>query len=114
MKAWADAIASPEASKITIPGGTWTLSQARLHGPNKAPLELEVVGTVKAYPDPSKMPNKQGEWITINYVDGFTLSGGGVFDGQGQQAWTMNDCHKNQNCVKLPIVSRSSINQCIN
>lgn len=105
MKAWADAIAiaSPEGSKITIPPGQWMLSQARLHGPNKSPIELEVQGTVKAFPDPLKMPNKQGEWITVNYVDHFTLSGGGVFDGQGQQAWKMNDCHKNKNCIKLPI-----------
>ncbi|KAL8473932.1 hypothetical protein ACS0TY_030692 [Phlomoides rotata] len=103
MKAWANAIAAPEASKITIPAGTWTLSQARLAGPNKSPIELEVLGTVNAYPDPLKMPNRQNEWITIIYVDHFTLSGGGVFDGQGAQAWKMNDCHKNQNCMKLPI-----------
>ncbi|KAI3457748.1 hypothetical protein Pfo_014411 [Paulownia fortunei] len=103
LNAWTEACESTNASKVVIPRGTWTLSQARLHGPNNAPLELEVQGTVQAYSDINKLPNKKWEWVTINYVNYFTLSGGGVFDGQGQEAWKRNDCHVNQNCVKLPI-----------
>ncbi|KAK4384315.1 Polygalacturonase [Sesamum angolense] len=79
-----------------------SVSQVKLTG-NKAPLELQVQGTVQANPNPSQLPNKEGEWITINYVNYFTLSGGGVFDGQGQEAWKQNDCHKNRNCAKLPM-----------
>ncbi|KAL0289652.1 UNVERIFIED_CONTAM: Polygalacturonase [Sesamum calycinum] len=81
---------------------TWSLSQVKLIG-NKAPLELQVQGTVQANPKTGQLPNKDGEWITINYVNYFTLSGGGVFDGQGQEAWKQNDCHKNRNCAKLPM-----------
>ncbi|KAL3627540.1 hypothetical protein CASFOL_028903 [Castilleja foliolosa] len=102
-KAWTEACASPTASKIVIPTGTWILSQAKLAGPSKAPIELEVQGTLQAYADPQKLPNKEWEWITINYVEYLTISGGGVFDGQGQQAWKQNDCHVNQKCAKLPI-----------
>ncbi|KAL7086431.1 hypothetical protein ACP275_13G002200 [Erythranthe tilingii] len=100
---WKEACQATNASKIVIPKGRWFLSQARLHGPNKSPLELEVRGTVEADPDINKLPNKNWEWITINYVNFFTLSGGGVFDGKGHDAWKRNDCHKNKNCVKLPI-----------
>ncbi|KAL6529751.1 hypothetical protein OROGR_015374 [Orobanche gracilis] len=101
--AWKEACASENSSKIVIAPGTWILSQAKLLGPNKAPLELQVMGTVQAYADPQKLPNKDSEWVTINYVNYFTLSGGGVFDGQGHQAWKQNDCNKNKNCAKLPI-----------
>lgn len=104
MKAWKEAIASPTPTKILVPAGDWTLSQAHMAGPNKAPIHLELKGTLKAYPDPNKLPVKTKEWVTINYVNFLTISGGGVFDGQGQQAWKMNDCNKNKNCAKLPIV----------
>ncbi|KAL0381337.1 UNVERIFIED_CONTAM: Polygalacturonase [Sesamum angustifolium] len=100
--AWKEASNSTTPSIIVIPRGTWSLSQVKLTG-NKAPLELQVQGTVQANPNPSQLPNKEGEWITINYVNYFTLSGGGVFDGQGQEAWKQNDCHKNRNCAKLPM-----------
>ncbi|CAA0834673.1 Pectin lyase-like superfamily protein [Striga hermonthica] len=66
LAAWKEASSSENASKIVIPPGTWILSQVRLTE-NKAPLELEIQGTVQAYADPQKLPNKQGEWITINY-----------------------------------------------
>ncbi|KAL0423769.1 UNVERIFIED_CONTAM: Polygalacturonase [Sesamum radiatum] len=102
MDAWKEASNSTSPSIILIPRGTWSLSQVKLIG-NKAPLELQVQGTVQANPNPSQLPNKEGEWITINYVNYFTLSGGGVFDGQGQEAWKQNDCHKNRNCAKLPM-----------
>ncbi|XP_073035032.1 polygalacturonase-like [Primulina eburnea] len=103
LAAWKEACASPTPSTVWIPKGTWSLKQAKLVGPNKASIELKVEGVLKAPLDPSQMPNKQGEWVTINYLDNFTLSGGGVFDGQGHEAWKRNDCHKNQNCVKLPL-----------
>lgn len=54
-------------------------------------------------PDLESMPDKLAPWITINYVNLFTLSGG-IYDGQGQQAWALNDCHLNKDCVDLPIV----------
>ncbi|XP_047945095.1 polygalacturonase-like [Salvia hispanica] len=101
--AWKEAIASPEPAKITIGPGEWILKQAHLFGPSQSPLELEVKGTVKALSDPTQLPNKEWEWITINYMNYFTLSGGGVFDGMGEQAWKTNDCNVNKNCAKLPI-----------
>ncbi|XP_073147218.1 polygalacturonase-like [Henckelia pumila] len=103
LAAWKEATASPIPSRVWIPRGTWSLKQAKLVGPNKAPIELRVDGILKAPLDPTQMPNKQWEWVTINYLDNFTLSGEGVFDGQGHESWKRNDCHTNKNCVKLPM-----------
>ncbi|KAK4437507.1 Polygalacturonase [Sesamum alatum] len=114
LDAWKEACNSTTPSKIFIPPGTWSLSQVKLLGTNKAPIELQIQGTLQASPDPSKLPNKEGEWITINYVNFLTISGGGVLDGQGQEAWKLNDCHKNKNCAKLPInLSLNFINNSI-
>ncbi|XP_073064785.1 polygalacturonase-like [Primulina eburnea] len=103
LSAWKEACASTSPSTVVIPKGTWQLTQVKLLGPNKSPIELQVQGDLKAPLDPNQMPDKQGEWFTINYVNYLTISGGGVFDGQGQEAWKRNDCGKNQKCVKLPL-----------
>ncbi|KAL4373013.1 hypothetical protein AHAS_Ahas05G0039300 [Arachis hypogaea] len=43
------------------------------------------------------------QWVKVQYVDYFTLSGNGVFDGQGAIAWQQNDCGTNVNCARTPI-----------
>ncbi|KAL0282007.1 UNVERIFIED_CONTAM: Polygalacturonase [Sesamum angustifolium] len=50
MDAWKEASNSTSPSIIVIPRGTWSLSQVKLIG-NKAPLELQVQGTVQANPN---------------------------------------------------------------
>jgi len=60
-----------------------------------------VEGTLKA--PVGSLPISGENWITINYVNNLEVSGGGVFDGQGQQAWKKNDCHKNTKCEQLPL-----------
>lgn len=104
MCAWKEAINSTTPSIVFIPPGQWCLSQITMCGPSLAPIELIVQGTLQASPDPQQLPKKDCEWVTINYICNLTISGGGVFDGQGQQAWKQNDCHKNKNCAKLPMV----------
>ncbi|XVF20716.1 hypothetical protein REPUB_Repub12eG0027100 [Reevesia pubescens] len=54
-------------------------------GPCKGPIELQVQGTVKAPADPSAF--KKPDWVVFNKVEQFTMSGGGVFDGQGATIW---------------------------
>ncbi|KAL3520669.1 hypothetical protein ACH5RR_018818 [Cinchona calisaya] len=98
--AWKKACDSPTPSKIIVPKGTFGLGKVTLEGPCKAPIELQVQGTLKAPQNPSLI--KVGEWVTILYLDHFTLSGGGTFDGQGAIAWTQNDCSKTSECNKLP------------
>lgn len=99
---WKEAIALTAPSKILIPEGTWKVSQLILAGQNKAPIEIELKGTLQADPKIGSLPDNTREWITINYVTNLTISGGGVFDGQGAAAWKANDCHKNQKCAKIP------------
>lgn len=106
LSAWKEAIASPTPCKIVIPPGTWSLTQVKLSGPNISPIELVVQGTVQASPDVHALPDKEGEWIMIIYVCNLIISGGGVFDGQGQEAWKQNDCHSTKKtCSILPMVS---------
>ncbi|MFQ6621099.1 hypothetical protein Gotur_003141 [Gossypium turneri] len=56
-----------------------------LDGPCKAPIEIQVEGTVKAPADPGAF--KDPKWIAFNRIENFKLSGGGLFDGQGTTAY---------------------------
>lgn len=86
-----------------IPKGIYFLSTATLDGPCKAPIELQVQGTVKAPADPGAF--KEPKWIAFNRIENFKLSGGGVFDGQGTTAYKREGCKGHDYCGSLPIVS---------
>ncbi|XVF20737.1 hypothetical protein REPUB_Repub12eG0028700 [Reevesia pubescens] len=60
-----------------------------------------VQGTVKAPADPSAF--KKPDWVVFKKVEQFTMSGGGVFDGQGAAVWGKG-CSKSKYCATLPIV----------
>ena len=98
--AWNDACASLRPSAVVIPKGTFKVREGEFKGPCKSPVEVRVRGTLQA----PKHPHGDS-WITFAYVDRMTLSGGGVFDGQGKAGWEKNDCHKHISCARLPIVS---------
>ncbi|KAK3221033.1 hypothetical protein Dsin_015003 [Dipteronia sinensis] len=97
--AFKEACASATTSKVLIPKGTFQLRQLCLKGPCKAAVEIEVQGTVIAQTDSNKMKT-DGSWVSFKYMDRFTLSGGGTFDGQGPKAW--GTCGKKY-CKQLPI-----------
>ncbi|KAL4341806.1 hypothetical protein GQ457_08G032770 [Hibiscus cannabinus] len=99
--AWKEACASATTSSIVIPKGVYFLSQATLEGPCKAPIELQVQGTIKAPTDPKAF--KEPKWIEFNKVENFKMSGGGVFDGQGTRAYKREGCDKKDFCSALPI-----------
>ncbi|KAL1182947.1 hypothetical protein V6Z11_A02G148000 [Gossypium hirsutum] len=96
-----EACASTSPSKIVIPKGIYFLSTATLDGPCKAPIELQVQGTVKAPADPGAF--KEPKWIAFNRIENFKLSGGGVFDGQGTTAYKREGCKGHDYCGSLPI-----------
>nr|POF03197.1 exopolygalacturonase [Quercus suber] len=62
----------------------------------------KVVISVGAPSDVASFNGKDG-WVVFERIDGLTMSGGGVFDGKGQQAWQKNECQKDKNCNVLPI-----------
>ncbi|KAM5580457.1 hypothetical protein ABKV19_009949 [Rosa sericea] len=89
-KAWKDACASASPSKVIVPKGTFKVKEASFKGPCKAPIEVQVQGTLQAPEDASQL-SKQDTWIEFLYLNDFTLSGGGTFDGQGQKTWKAID-----------------------
>ncbi|KAF7807732.1 polygalacturonase-like [Senna tora] len=68
-----------------IPTSTYKLGQVDLRGPCKAPIEVEVDGIILAPTNPEKLDGN-AQWVKFGYINFFTLSGGGTFDGQGQSA----------------------------
>ncbi|TYI40266.1 hypothetical protein ES332_A02G150200v1 [Gossypium tomentosum] len=101
LDAWKEACASTSPSKIVIPKGIYFLSTDTLDGPCKAPIELQVQGTVKVPADPGAF--KKPKWISFNRIENLKLSGGGVFDGQGTTAYKMEGCKGHDYCGSLPI-----------
>ncbi|XP_027925488.1 polygalacturonase-like [Vigna unguiculata] len=99
ISAWTQACASTSAVKIVIPKGTYQMTHVKLKGPCKAPIELYVDGTIKAPVKPQDVGGD--EILRIDYVNALTISGNGVFDGQGAYAWKQNDCSKSFNCKLL-------------
>ena len=91
-----------------IPNGTYKLKQVDLRGPCKAPIEVQVDGTIEAPADPTQLDGN-AQWVRFEYLNLFTLSGTGTFDGLGEAAWKQNDCGKNKNCKKLSMVNNMSI-----
>ncbi|KAF5741381.1 exopolygalacturonase-like [Tripterygium wilfordii] len=102
QKAWTEACASATPSKLVIPKGDFNVAQLKLEGPCKAPIEIQLQGTLKAPVSMGNLQNTDG-WISISQVEGFTMNGGGVIDGQGAEAWKKNDCDKNPKCSGLPM-----------
>ncbi|CAL2225311.1 unnamed protein product [Prunus armeniaca] len=96
-KAWNDACASPSASIVVVPSGTYKLREASFKGPCKAPIEIQVQGILQAPTDGSKL-TKKDTWVGFEHINMLSLSGGGTFDGQGALSWSKNDCNKNKNC----------------
>ena len=86
-----------------IPDGTYALGQITIGGSYKAPINFNVQGTVKSSMDTSRFKAEAG-WIAFQQIDQFTLSGGGVFDGQGKTVWGRK-CPHYAYCKQLPIVS---------
>uniref|UniRef100_A0A7N0TEJ0 Exopolygalacturonase-like n=1 Tax=Kalanchoe fedtschenkoi TaxID=63787 RepID=A0A7N0TEJ0_KALFE len=99
--AWKEACASATPGKIVVPKGKFILGMIKFEGPCKAPIELNVLGTLQAPSDLAAFKGADG-WVVFGRIDHFTMSGDGVFDGQGHVAWEKNDCHKNTKCSGLP------------
>ncbi|XP_075663862.1 exopolygalacturonase-like [Castanea sativa] len=99
-KAWKAACAVA-GSKVVISAGVYKLGLVTLLGPCKGAIEFNLQGTLQAPLDVASFNGKDA-WVVFQHIDGLTVSGGGVFDGKGQQAWQKNTCNKDKNCNVLP------------
>jgi len=104
LRAFTTACQSPTPRKVVIPKGQFKLGEIMMSGPCKSPVEITLLGTVLA--DGNSIHGKE-KWVVFQRMDGFRLNGGGTFDGEGNAAWRVNNCHKTFECKKLPIVSFS-------
>ncbi|KAK5834400.1 hypothetical protein PVK06_018278 [Gossypium arboreum] len=95
------ACASVTPSTVVIPKGTYLLSKVNLEGPCKAPIEINVQGTIQAPADPSAF--KDPNWVRFYSVENFKMFGRGIFDGQGSIAYEKNTCENREFRSKLPV-----------
>ncbi|TXG55627.1 hypothetical protein EZV62_020883 [Acer yangbiense] len=95
--AYKEACASTTPSKVVVPKGTYNLSPVNFEGPCKAPIEFQFQGTFIAATEKTT----EESWVAFSNINGLTVSGGGVFDGQGPTAW--GKCEKNEYCKSLPM-----------
>lgn len=61
------------------------MGEVVLSGPCKAPIVLDIQGTLLANTDPSAYSNAM--WILIEHVDKIKILGGGTIDGRGKSMW---------------------------
>ncbi|RVW37621.1 Polygalacturonase [Vitis vinifera] len=100
LKAWGDACSSPVASTVMTPDGTCTRPNNHWRTLQRSyqfhcPRQCE---------GPDGYQQVQGlSWLDcFRQIDQFTLSGGGVFDGQGKTVWGTK-CPSSAYCNQLPI-----------
>lgn len=104
LNAWRDACQWKGEAQLYIPPGNYMVGPVMFEGPCKGSVTFMNRGALKAPENPAMITGEQ--WITFQYIDRFTLSGGGsgTFDGQGAKAWSMSKCASQSNCTPLPIV----------
>lgn len=88
---------------LLIPKGTYLVGPLRFKGPCREVSSLTVLleGYLKATTDLSVYKSGSG-WIEFAWIGGLTLTGGGVLDGQGAEAWPFSKCSTTPNCDLLP------------
>nr|GMD06389.1 exopolygalacturonase-like [Ipomoea batatas] len=82
-------------STVAVPSGEFLLNPVRLSGPCAGPITFSVTGVLKA---PDKTFLDIPEWIVLEDLQGITVTGNGVLDGQGAYAWSVNPCKVDPNC----------------
>ncbi|XP_021763214.1 exopolygalacturonase clone GBGE184-like [Chenopodium quinoa] len=100
IQAWKAACGGIGATRVLIPKGIFVTGPVIFAGPCKAKVTVEIQGNVLANTDISLY--SEPHVIMFENVEGVTLTGTGVVDGQGAKHWQSNDCSKNSNCAALP------------
>ncbi|XP_065858948.1 exopolygalacturonase-like [Euphorbia lathyris] len=99
--AWKESCAAAGPGGVIIPKGTFLAGTVTLAGPCKGPMTFNLQGTLQA-PPKIETPG----WISIQYVDKLTVTGGGTLDGQGEEMWkTQPLCFKKVTSCKSKAVN---------
>ncbi|XXG58587.1 hypothetical protein AAC387_Pa04g0866 [Persea americana] len=87
---------------IIVPKGNYWMGPLKFTGPCKGvpSITMKLDGHLLAETDLNKFPS--GDWVYFGSIDGLTITGTGVFDGQGASIWHLNDCQQNEKCKLLP------------
>ncbi|KAL6224562.1 hypothetical protein ACLB2K_003417 [Fragaria x ananassa] len=106
IDAWDGACQNIGGGMVLFPQGIFMVAPVVLLGPCKGSMELRIQGTLLAS---RKLSDFLGidHWITIQYVNGLLISGGGTLDGVGADGWPYNDCLQHPgSCKRLPATLR--------
>ncbi|XP_065636772.1 polygalacturonase [Quercus suber] len=86
LSAWTKACASRQPATIYVPAGKFALGQVIFLGPCYNKVNVMLIGTLVAPSDYTVLGNKP-YWIVFEHIDGLTVSGNGILDGQGTSLW---------------------------
>ncbi|KAL0295365.1 UNVERIFIED_CONTAM: Exopolygalacturonase [Sesamum angustifolium] len=96
LDAWKSACEA-DGGVVSVPQGMFLVSGAAFEGPCNGQTGFSVDGTVVATDDPTI---DQDYWISFHKVDGLSVSGYGVFVGNGASSWS--SCKGVKECNPLP------------
>ncbi|GKC85900.1 polygalacturonase-like protein [Tanacetum coccineum] len=88
QKAWKEACSSKTAAVFSVPKNKkYLVKQIQFMGACKAPITMQVAGTILATREKSEYKKDKTHWLRVDRVDNLVLNGGGVIDGNGDIWW---------------------------
>ncbi|XP_065859532.1 exopolygalacturonase clone GBGE184-like [Euphorbia lathyris] len=85
VKAWRAACDFGGMARLVFPKGEFYATETVFEGPCKAPIQVEIQGTIKAGSDISSYSDDY--WISFERVTGMDVFGPGTVDGNGPNVW---------------------------
>ncbi|XP_065859530.1 exopolygalacturonase-like [Euphorbia lathyris] len=85
IKAWRGACDFGGMARLVFPKGEFYATETVFEGPCKAPIQVEIQGTIKAGSDISSYSDDF--WISFEHVNGMNVFGPGTVDGNGPNVW---------------------------
>ncbi|KAG0583645.1 hypothetical protein KC19_3G151500 [Ceratodon purpureus] len=89
------------SGEVYIPSGfNFLVYPSTFTGPCKEDLHFSLKGNILAPMEISAWAGRNvGQWLVFENLNNFTLSGGGTFNGRGQNWWA---CKRNETCQRAP------------
>ncbi|CAL9084879.1 unnamed protein product [Musa textilis] len=95
---WSAVCGDLSTPTFLVPAGmTFLLSKVSFSGPCNSPIVVQIDGTIVAL---NNLWDTDGNyWINFENVDGLSINGSGIIDGQGEIWW---NCKRSANCITAP------------